>query len=244
MNNKVDTKNVPETVAIIMDGNGRWAKKRGLPRVMGHRRGVDSLKKITEVSGEIGVKNLILYAFSTENWKRPEKEVNYLMKLPVEFLGEELKEIHENNIKITTIGDVARLPRQTQDAINRAKDKTSNNTGLNVIFAINYGGRNEIIEATKNIALEFKEGKIDLEALNEQSFSTYLETAKIKDPDLLIRPGGETRVSNYLLWQIAYSELYFCETLWPDFGEKEYLKAIETYQKRNRRYGGIFGRKK
>ncbi|WP_350344987.1 isoprenyl transferase [Proteinivorax tanatarense] len=236
--------NVPETVAIIMDGNGRWAKKRGLPRSMGHKKGVEALKRIIEVSAKIGIGNLILYAFSTENWKRPEKEVNYLMKLPVEFLGKELENIHKNNVKISTIGEIDKLPNKTQEAIIKGKNQTSQNTGLNLVFAINYGARSEIVNAAKEIARKVDKGDIEIENINEKLLASHLETKDIKDPDLLIRPGGEARVSNYLLWQIAYSELYFCETLWPEFGEDEYLKAIKSYQNRNRRFGGILGRKK
>lgn len=230
--------NIPETIAIVMDGNGRWAQKRGLPRTAGHKVGVETVKKITESCGKLGVKNLILYAFSTENWKRPKEEVDYLMKLPKEYLGKELDKIIENNIMIKTIGNLSKLPKDTLDTINIAVNKSRSNTGLNLVFAINYGSRKEIVDAALELCKLKTSGVVNP---TEEDFSKFLETSRnsIPDPDLLIRPGGEKRISNYLLWQLAYAELYFTPTLWPDFTEKHLCEAIMDYQSRNRRFGGL-----
>lgn len=230
--------NIPKTIAIVMDGNGRWAQKRGLPRTAGHKVGVETVKKITESCVKLGVENIILYAFSTENWKRPKEEVDFLMKLPKEYLGKELDKIIKNNIRIKTLGDLSMLPVDTRVTINKAIDKSKTNTGLNLVFAINYGSRKEIVEACMDfISQEVKDSK----ALTEDKFSLFLETNKksIPDPDLLIRPGGEQRISNFLLWQSAYAELYFTPILWPDFTEKNLCEAIIDYQNRTRRFGGL-----
>ena len=227
--------NIPKTIAIVMDGNGRWAQKRGLPRTAGHKVGVETVKKITESCVKLGVENIILYAFSTENWKRPKEEVDFLMKLPKEYLGKELDKIIKNNIRIKTIGDLSKLPKETLETITEAVNKSKLNTGLNLVFAINYGSRKEIVEA----AIGFS--KANNNRITEDEFSNYMETNKnsIPDPDLFIRPGGEQRISNFLLWQLAYAELYFTPILWPDFTERHLCEAIMDYQNRNRRFGGL-----
>ena len=234
-----ENENIPKCIAIVMDGNGRWAKKRGLPRTAGHKMGVETVKKTTESCIKLGVKYLILYAFSTENWKRPKDEVEFLMKLPGEYFGEELKKIIENNVKITTIGDLTKLPVSTRETIEVAINKSKNNTGLNLVFAINYGGRQEIVNATMKICQTLSKTEID--KLTQEDISRFIDTGiqNIPDPDLIIKPGGEYRLSNFLLWQLAYSELYFTKTLWPDFSEKHLCEAIISYQNRERRYGGL-----
>ncbi|SHJ57774.1 Undecaprenyl pyrophosphate synthetase [Anaerobranca californiensis DSM 14826] len=231
--------NIPKTIAIIMDGNGRWAQKRGLPRTAGHKMGVETVKKITESCIKLGIENVILYAFSTENWKRPKEEVEFLMKLPEEYLSNELDKIIKNNIKIETIGDLDKLPLNTKNTIEIAKSKSVNNNGLTLIFAINYGSRQEILDAAKEFYKNLKADNLD--ELKEEDLAKFLETKKkdIPDPDLLIRPGGELRISNFLLWQLAYTELYFTPVLWPDFTEKHLCEAIMDYQRRNRRFGGL-----
>ncbi len=232
-----DKGNVPKCIAIVMDGNGRWAQRRGLPRTAGHKMGVEALKRITESCIKLGVQYIILYAFSTENWKRPKEEVDFLMKLPGEYLGTELDKIIKNNIRIETIGDLSKLPAETKETMEVAIKKSQSNTGLNLVFAINYGSRQEIVNAV-NLTLEnSKENHIE----KEEDFSRFMDTTlkSIPDPDLFIRPGGEYRVSNFLLWQLAYTELFFTDTLWPDFNEKHLCKAIQSYQNRERRFGGL-----
>lgn len=231
--------NIPKTIAIVMDGNGRWAQKRGLPRTAGHKMGVENVKKITESCIKLGVKNVILYAFSTENWKRPKEEVDFLMKLPQEYFSKELDKIISNNIKVDTIGDLTGLPENTRETILEAIYKSQKNTGLNLIFAINYGSRKEIVNAAVKMVRNTPKEKLD--NFTEEDFAKLMETSKvhIPDPDLFIRPGGELRVSNFLLWQLAYAELHFSDTLWPDFTEKHLCEAILDYQKRNRRFGGL-----
>ncbi|MHA6251264.1 isoprenyl transferase [Oceanobacillus sp. CAU 1775] len=231
--------NIPNHVAIIMDGNGRWAEKRGLPRVAGHKEGVKAVMNIVRAANHANVKILTLYAFSTENWNRPKFEIEFLMKLPKEFLHIYLPELMENNVKIDTIGDFAALPIQTQKAVQYAKDKTKNNTGLLLNFALNYGSRYEIMQAIKQIMNDVDGEKVSLDSINEEEFSKYLYTNGLTDPDLLIRTSGEKRLSNFLLWQLAYSEFWFTDVLWPDMNEEEFLRAIADYQKRKRRYGGI-----
>ncbi|MFT9494973.1 isoprenyl transferase [Anaerosolibacter sp.] len=230
---------IPEHVAIIMDGNGRWAKKRGLPRTAGHKAGVEALRDIIRTSSQLGIKYLSLYAFSTENWKRPEDEVNALMQLLVMYLRKEVQELHENNVKINIIGDIDGLPKSAQEEIHSAFELTQNNQGLIVNIALNYGGRSEIIHAIKVLARKVKNNELEIESIDEEIFSGFLYTAGIPDPDLLIRPSGELRVSNFLLWQIAYSEFWFSNIYWPDFSGKHLMKAIIDYQKRDRRYGGV-----
>jgi undecaprenyl diphosphate synthase len=230
---------IPVHLAIIMDGNGRWARKKGLPRVAGHHRGVETVRKVVKLSAELGIKYLTLYTFSTENWKRPKDEVSTLMRLIVKSLQNETDELNANNVRLRMIGDFSHLPEVVQNELKQAVEKTKNNTGLNLNLALSYSGRWEIIEAVKEIAREYAEGEITLDDFNEELFSSHLQTRDFPDPDLLIRSGGELRVSNYLLWQIAYSEIYVTKTLWPDFRYKNLLLAIEDYQKRERRFGLI-----
>lgn len=237
--NQIKKRPIPSHVAIIMDGNGRWAKKRALPRIAGHHEGMKTVRKITILANKLNIKTLSLYAFSTENWKRPKQEVDYLMGLPNEFLGNYLPELISENVKVTMIGDKSKLPLHTQKAVDEAIQKTANNTGLNLNFALNYGGRAEIIEAVKAISIKIKEGSLDIEKINEQCIQNHLMTNSISDPDLLIRTSGELRISNFMLWQIAYTELWFTDTFWPDFSEHDLLDAIEAYQNRSRRYGGL-----
>ncbi len=236
---ELQVERIPEHIAIIMDGNGRWAQNKGLPRVAGHRQGMDNVKRIVKIANSYNVKILTLYAFSTENWKRPSNEIEYLMKLPIDFLQHYLPELMEENVKIETIGDLEHLPNKTSAAIMSAIDKTSANTGLILNIAINYGSRYEMIQSVKAICKEVLEGNYSIEEIDEQMFSRHLYTSDISDPDLLIRTSGEIRLSNFLLWQSAYSELWFTDTLWPDFNEEDFEKAINEFQKRKRRYGGI-----
>ncbi len=230
---------IPRHIAIIMDGNGRWAKQKGLPRVAGHRRGVETVRLVVELCAKLDVKYLTLYTFSTENWKRPKDEVSTLMRLIVKSLQNETDELHANNVKLTTIGDVSHLPDLVVNELKQATEKTKDNTGLVLNLALSYSGRWEILEAIKKIASEAKEGKIEIEQIDEKLVSSKLQTAGMPDPDLMIRSGGEMRVSNYLLWQIAYSEIYVTKTLWPDFKANDLLLAVEDYQSRERRFGLI-----
>ncbi|RNF40604.1 isoprenyl transferase [Planococcus salinus] len=232
---------VPGHIAIIMDGNGRWAKKRSLPRVAGHHEGMKTVRKITKLANHLGVDTLTLYAFSTENWKRPKMEVDFLMRLPEEFLSTFLPELVEENVRVEMMGYHHNLPAHTLTAIKRAKEATKNNTGLVLNFALNYGSRAEIVDAVKNIAAQIEAGTLDVSDISEEHISEGLMTSKLPEPDLLIRTSGEVRLSNFMLWQLAYTELWFTETLWPDFSEESLLEAIESYQKRNRRYGGLKG---
>lgn len=230
---------VPEHIAIIMDGNGRWAKKRALPRVAGHHEGMKVVRRITIMANKLGVKTLTLYAFSTENWKRPKTEVDYLMRLPEEFLGTYLPELASENVKVQMIGYKDTLPTHTFKAVERAMESTQDNTGLILNFALNYGSRAEIIEAVKSIVNKTKNGILNENEINEETFSKHLMTYGLPDPDLLIRTSGEIRLSNFLLWQLAYTEFWFTDVLWPDFSEEHLFKAIEEYQRRQRRFGGI-----
>lgn len=240
---QVKSKPLPQHVAIIMDGNGRWATRRGLPRVAGHRQGVEALREVIRTSDELGIKYLTLYAFSTENWKRPAAEIDALMSLLVEYLRKEIRELNSNNVKISVLGQVEAFPTVAQREIANAVELTKNNTGLNVNIALNYGGRAEIVRAAKAIAMDVLDKKISIDDIDERLFSNYLYTANIPDPDLLIRTSGEFRLSNFLLYQIAYTELVFTapDVLWPDFDKKAYLEAIMEYQRRQRRYGGLNG---
>lgn len=237
LKDRIDLNRVPQHIAVIMDGNGRWAKQKGMPRVFGHRSGVKAVREITEAGGEIGVKYLTLYAFSTENWKRPALEVNALMHLLVSTLNEEIKSLHENNVRIQTIGDLDQLPEKSRKALKEAIDHTNSNTGLTLILALNYSSRWEIVNSTKKIALAVKAGEMDIEDINADSFSSFLATAKIPDPELLIRTSGEKRISNYLLWQLAYTELHFMDLYWPDFKKKHLFESILDFQNRERRFG-------
>lgn len=236
---QIDLTKLPQHLAIIMDGNGRWAKKRGLPRSAGHRAGVDTLRKVIEMCVELKIQVLTVYAFSTENWKRPQDEVSILMNLIVEYLRRELDEMHKQNIRIRPIGDISALPGEARDEMNRAMEATKKNSGLQFNVALNYGGRREIVEAARAIARKVVENKISPEEITEKVFADHLFTAGQPEPDLLIRPSGELRISNFLLWQLAYAEFYYTNIYWPDFNKSELLKAILDFQKRNRRYGGI-----
>nr|WP_106784252.1 isoprenyl transferase [Lysinibacillus timonensis] len=232
---------LPSHIAIIMDGNGRWAKKRSLPRIAGHHEGMKTVRKIARFADDLGVKALTLYAFSTENWKRPKKEVEYLMSLPEQFLNSFLPELMERNIKVVTMGHKDGLPNHTQSILNIAMEKTENNTGLILNFAMNYGSRAEIVNAMKEIIKEVKDGNLTIDKIDEETVNQYLMTSNLPEPDLLIRTSGEVRLSNFMLWQLAYTEFWFTETLWPDFDEETFMDAIKAYQKRNRRYGGLKG---
>ncbi|GAA0734960.1 isoprenyl transferase [Clostridium oceanicum] len=231
--------NIPSHIAIIMDGNGRWAKERNLPRYMGHKAGVETIREIVKECSKLGVKYLTLYAFSTENWKRPKDEVSALMKLLVQYLRKEVKELYENNVIVNTIGDIERLPDLCVKELQSAYDKTKDNTGLTLNLALNYGGRDEIITAVKNIYKDIKEGKLKEEEINNDTMSNYLYTKGIEDPDLIIRPSGEQRLSNFLLWQCAYSEFWYSHIKWPDFRKEHLHKAIYDYQNRDRRFGAV-----
>lgn len=232
---------IPEHVAIIMDGNGRWAKKRALPRIAGHHEGMKVVRKTTKLANVLGIKTLTLYAFSTENWKRPKNEVEYLMRLPEEFLGTFLPELIEENVQVQMMGYKEELPVHTLKAIERAIEDTKNNDGLILNFALNYGSRAEIIDAVKQVLNDCKNGILGENELNENVFSSYLMTSKMSDPDLLIRTSGEIRLSNFMLWQLAYTEFWFTEVLWPDFNEEHLLDAVEAFQNRQRRFGGVKG---
>lgn len=230
---------IPEHVAIIMDGNGRWAKKRGLPRIAGHKEGVDVVQETVRTASEHKIKVLTLFTFSTENWKRPKPEVQFLMKLPKQFLNTYLPELIERNVRVETIGDFDKLPEHTKEAINYAKEKTKDNDGLLLNFAMNYGGRDEIINAVKHMVTDLNKQEFNLDELTEESFSKYLYTNGLQDPDLLIRTSGEKRLSNFLLWQLAYTEFWFTDVFWPDFSEEVFEQALHDYEQRKRRYGGI-----
>ncbi|MGB4505159.1 MAG: isoprenyl transferase [Syntrophaceticus sp.] len=230
---------LPCHVAIIMDGNGRWAQEKGLPRAMGHRAGMESLRAAVELCLELGIKILTVFAFSTENWKRPQEEVNILMGLLYEYIQKELDELHKEQVQIRAIGRLSELPIPAQREIKRAQELTSNNKKLILNIALNYGGRTEIVDATRRIAQLAVEGQIHPEEITEELFQKYLYTSDLPDPDLLIRPAGELRISNYLLWQIAYTEFYSTRVYWPDFRKEEFLKALLSYQNRQRRFGGL-----
>ena len=226
-------------LAIILDGNGRWAKKRNLPRSMGHKEGSENVVDIALYAKEKGIKYLTLYAFSTENWKRPADEVGYLMTLLNSFIDKKLKRLHENGVKINVLGEIERLDDKTFKSVKKAIDTTRDNKKMVLNIALSYGGRREIVRATKIIAKNYKEGSLKLDDLNEDNFNDYLYTKDIPPVDLLIRPGGEKRISNFLLYQLAYAEFIFVDTLWPDFREENLQEAILEYQNRNRRYGGL-----
>jgi len=228
---------IPQHIAIIMDGNGRWAKKNNKERIFGHKEGAETARLITKLASDIGVKYLTLYAFSKENWNRPKDEVFGLMELLIQGVTDNLEELNNLNIKLQTIGDFENLPENVKISIIKAKKKTKNNKGLNLIIALNYGSRWEIIEAVKNIAIKYKNSEINIDEINDNLFSENLTTKNIPDPDLLIRTSGEYRISNFLLWQISYSEFYFSDLHWPDFRKDEFYKAIEIYNSRERRYG-------
>jgi undecaprenyl diphosphate synthase len=236
---QIDKNNLPKHIAIIMDGNGRWAKKKGAMRIFGHSHAVQSVKDATEACAELGVQYLTLYAFSTENWARPKEEVNALMELLVSTIRSEIKTLNKNNIRLLTIGNINDLPKNCQKELKEAMEITKDNKRLNLILALSYSGRWEILEAAKKIAEDIRDNKISASTLNENIFNSYLTTSRIPDPELLIRTSGEMRISNFLLWQIAYTELFFTEVLWPDFRKKDLYEAIISFQKRERRFGKI-----
>lgn len=231
--------NVPAHVAIIMDGNGRWAKQRHLPRVEGHRQGAESVRAIVRAAGEAGVKYLTLYAFSVENWSRPKDEVDTLMKYLARYLKNEIGELTRNNVRLEVIGQIYRLPEFVQEQLEKTKAALAKNNGLTLILALSYGGRTEIIEAVRDIAAKVKAGRLEPEEINEQVITQHLYTRNFPDPDLLVRTSGEMRVSNFLLWQISYAELVVTPTLWPDFRKAQFLEALEEYARRHRRFGGL-----
>jgi undecaprenyl diphosphate synthase len=234
---RINPENLPKHVAIIMDGNGRWANQQGKNRIFGHKNGVEAARKITEAAARAGIKYLTLYAFSKENWNRPRTEVAALMTLLVSSMKKYFKQLADNNIQFDTIGDIASLPKNVQEALSDAKQKTKDNTGMTLIWALSYGSRWEIINAVKNITKDNVDGKISIDSITEESFSTYLNTSRFPDPELIIRTSGEYRMSNFLMWQAAYSELFFTEKLWPDFTDEDFYSAIIDYQQRERRFG-------
>ncbi len=234
---KIDKSHVPAHIAIIMDGNGRWAKARGLDRAEGHKEGVVAVRKVVEAAQQAGVKYLTIYAFSTENWNRPDEEVSALMDLMVYAVQKETPDLIKNGVRIKSVGDIERLPEKTQQALRQCEEDTSVGTGLTLVLALSYSSKWEIVNAVKKMIGDVNTKKINEETINEELFADYLTTKGIPDPDLLIRPGGEKRVSNFLLWQLAYAEFYFTETFWPDFREEELYGAILDYQNRERRFG-------
>lgn len=240
----IDPRKIPNHVAVIMDGNGRWANRRFMPRQAGHRAGIEALRKTLEAVEEFGIKILTVYAFSTENWKRPQDEVKHLMNLLLEYLANELQTLHEKNVKIKILGDRSGLSPEICRELDKACKQTENNTKLILNIALNYGGRSEIVMATRQIAEEVKAGRISSESINEELFASWLYTAGMGEPDLLIRTAGEMRISNFLLWQIAYSEIWVTDVLWPDFNRDVMLEAIIEYQKRDRKYGDVKGSKR
>ncbi len=234
---EINEENLPQHIAIIMDGNGRWAKKQGMLRAFGHENGAKSVKTIVETCARLGIKNLTLYAFSTENWNRPKLEVDTLMKLLVSSLKKEVKTLVDNNIQLNTIGNIEKLPQTTQKSLLQVMEKTKDNTRMTLTLALSYGSREELISAFKKITSKVKNNIISIDAIDEAIINEHLYTHNLPDVDLLIRTSGEHRISNFLLWQIAYAELYFSDVLWPDFTEQHLYEAINSYQKRERRFG-------
>ena len=234
---QIDTQRIPQHIAIIMDGNGRWAKKMGNQRIFGHQNGVTSVREVTEAAAELGIQYLTLYAFSTENWNRPADEVNALMDLLVKTIEAETPTLAKNNVRLLTIGDISRMPNQTADRLRLCMEQTKNNTGLKLVLALSYSSRWEIVNAVKNMMQDAVNNVISPNDVTEQVIANYLTTKSIPDPELLIRTSGEYRISNFLLWQIAYTELYFTEVLWPEFRKEDLYQAIVNYQSRERRFG-------
>jgi len=234
---KIDKSNLPEHIAVIMDGNGRWAQKKGNQRIFGHKNGVKAVRDTVESAAELGIKYLTLYAFSTENWNRPKQEVDALMSLLITTINSETDTLIKNNVRLLTIGDTDGLPKNVRLKLMDLINKTSNSTGLSLVLALNYSARWEIVNAVKNIMSENNSNPVNINDINNEFFEKYLNTKNIPDPDLLVRTSGEYRISNFLIWQIAYSELYFTEVLWPDFRRKDLYEAILDYQKRERRFG-------
>lgn len=237
--NRLDKNRIPKHVAIIMDGNGRWAEKHGKARIFGHENGVESVRSVVEGAGEIGIKHLTLYAFSTENWERPKNEVEALMELLVHAIDNESELLMKNNVRLSAIGDLSKMPSKVKERLDGCIGFLNSNTGLNLILALSYSSKWEIINAVRTLVKDAAEGKINPEMINNELFETYLNTAEIPDPELLIRTSGEFRISNFLLWQIAYTELYFTEKLWPDFRKEDLFEAVFDFQNRERRFGKI-----
>ena len=239
---KLDMSRIPKHIAIIMDGNGRWAQARHLPRVAGHQQGMETVKKVTMAASDLGVKVLSLYAFSTENWKRPASEVSFLMNLPIRFFNSFVTDLVKNNVKVTVMGDISRLPKKTQKAVNDAMADTAHCNGMILNFALNYGGRDEIVRAAQKLAQKVQAGQLDPEQIDEATFGKCLMSDQLvpyQDPDLLIRTSGEERLSNFMLWQVAYSEFVFMPEHWPDFDGNLLKRAIVEFQQRHRRFGGL-----
>ena len=233
----IENGNIPNHIAIIMDGNGRWAKEKILPRFAGHREGINSVREITRVCGEIDVKHLTLYTFSFENWSRPKTEVSALMTLLLKTMNKEVHELHKKNVRLTSIGALEDLPKDSRQGILDGIEKTKNNTGLNLVLALSYGGRQEILKAIKQLCVDLEHGDIKAADIDTELFRNYLYTADTPDPELLIRTSGENRISNFLLWQSAYTELVFLNVLWPDFKKKHFVDALVQFSQRKRRYG-------
>ena len=237
MTEQIDSQRLPRHVAVIMDGNGRWAKQRGLQRTEGHVKGVETVRKITEIASQIGIGYLTLYTFSTENWNRPKEEVDALMNLVVVAIERETPDLIKNNVRLDIIGDIERMPEFARERLTRCINDTAHCTGLTLVLALSYSSKWEILEAVKSISARVKAGELDIDDIDDARFSNSLTTRGMPDPDLLIRTGGDLRISNYLLWQIAYSELYFTPKYWPDFDKDDFCEAILEYQRRERRYG-------
>ncbi|TAD96473.1 MAG: isoprenyl transferase [Bacteroidetes bacterium] len=237
MKEGLDLQNIPHHIAVIMDGNGRWAKKKGAARIFGHRNAIQAVREISEGAAELGVKFLTLYAFSTENWNRPKEEVNALMQLLVATITGEIKTLNKNNIRLSMIGDLQVMPKNCQESLSEAMKQTSKNTGMTLILALSYSGRWEILKAVRAIAEDVKNNLLESTQINDELFAKYLNTDNIPDPELIIRTSGEMRISNFLLWQIAYSEFFFTDVLWPDFRKEHLYQALSDYQKRERRFG-------
>jgi undecaprenyl diphosphate synthase len=235
----LDKNNIPEHIAIVMDGNGRWARQRGLPRSAGHRAGIKRIKQIVKSSSELGIKVITLFAFSTENWQRPKREVDMLMRAFLNFLDNDVDRLHKNNVRLRVIGRDKPLPPDLLTRIKQAESSTAQNSGLTVVLALNYGGRAEIVDAAARLAQSIKAGTYKISQLSEEIFSRFLYAPDLPPPDLLIRTSGESRLSNFLLWQLAYAELYFVEKYWPDFTKEDLIKAISEFQKRERRFGRL-----
>ena len=239
LSEQIDKRRLPQHIAMIMDGNGRWAQRKGGERIFGHRNGVESVRQVVEAAGELGVEYLTLYAFSTENWKRPHKEIDGLMTLLTNTITNETKRLNENNVRLLVIGNITDLPKSVQRHLTQSMHTLSGNTGLTLVLALSYSGRWEITNAVKQMCVDAKSGKLDPDHIDACLLETYLATASIPDPELLIRTSGERRISNFLLWQLAYTELYFTPVLWPDYRKEHFYEAIIDFQRRERRFGKV-----
>jgi undecaprenyl diphosphate synthase len=235
----LDLARLPQHVAVIMDGNGRWAQQRGLSRIEGHKRGKESVRAVVETARRLGIEYLSLFAFSTENWQRPRREVDALMSLLSRYLRTELRRLMKNDIRLLAIGNVQRLPAALQEQLRATIEATKHNAHMTVILAVSYGGREDVVQAARELARDVRAGRVDPDHIDTDMFGSYVETAGIPDPDLLIRTSGEMRISNFFLWQAAYTEVYFCDTLWPDFREPQFLEALRAFQHRQRRFGRV-----